>query len=118
MTLIEALRTTLRRLHYSPRTEEAYVASISSCHMLTFLYLAGKRGSEVTSYTDEAVGVMTKNEHGMLWVSSVRLSPRIEYRGASPSAEEEDRLHHAAHEECYIANSVKTAITVTSQTGG
>src|SRR5260221_2608374 len=57
--------------------EEAYVASISSCHMLTFLFLASKRGFEVASYTDEAVGVMTKNERGALWISAVVLRPRI-----------------------------------------
>jgi organic hydroperoxide reductase OsmC/OhrA len=96
--------------HVDP--EEAYVASISSCHMLVFLYLASKRGFEVASYTDEAVGVMTKNERGALWISAVVLKPRIIYRGGAPSPDQESQLHHAAHQECYIANSVKTTITV------
>jgi len=96
--------------HVDP--EEAYVAALSSCHMLVFLHLASKRGFEVTGYVDDAVGFMTKNELGVLWVSSVVLRPRIAYGGASPSPEEETLLHHAAHEECYLANSVKTAITI------
>ena len=94
--------------------EEAFVASISSCHMLTFLYLAFKGGFEVASYEDQAVGVMTKNERGASWVSSVTLKPRITYSGErKPSREEERQLHHGAHEQCIIANSVKTDITVT-----
>jgi len=93
--------------------EEAFVASISSCHMLTFLFVAYRGRFEVISYEDEAVGTMTKNEHGVPWVSSVVLRPRIVYGGdRRPSRDEEDRLHHAAHEQCFIANSVKTEITV------
>lgn len=92
--------------------EEAFVASIASCHMLVFLYLASQRGFEVTSYADEAVGSMSKNEHGVPWVSSVVLSPRIEYRGRVPSETELSKLHGDAHHGCFIANSVKTAITV------
>jgi organic hydroperoxide reductase OsmC/OhrA len=95
--------------------EEAFVASVSSCHMLTFLWLASRAGFEIESYEDEAVGVMTKNEKGIPWVSSITLNPRIVY-GASkrPSAEEEQKLHHGAHEQCYVANSVKTDIKVAS----
>jgi organic hydroperoxide reductase OsmC/OhrA len=92
--------------------EEAYVASISSCHMLTFLWVASRRGIEVTSYEDTAVGVMSKNERGILWVSSVVLHPRVRYAGSRPSDEVEEEMHHQAHEGCYIANSVKTDITV------
>jgi organic hydroperoxide reductase OsmC/OhrA len=93
--------------------EEAYVASISSCHMLSFLYVAYRAGFDVASYQDDAVGSMIKNERGVLWVNKVVLHPRIVYAGAKrPSAEEEERLHHGAHEGCYIANSVKTEITV------
>jgi organic hydroperoxide reductase OsmC/OhrA len=93
--------------------EEAFVASISSCHMLTYLYLAYRSGFEVASYEDDAVGFMTKNERGSLWVSSVFLNPKIVYSGEKkPSSEEQTRLHHASHEECYIANSVKTEIKV------
>ncbi|MDE3069091.1 MAG: OsmC family protein [Verrucomicrobiota bacterium] len=93
--------------------EEAFVAAIASCHMLTFLYLAAKGGFQVDSYEDEAVGVVTKNEEGMPWVSSVILQPRILYSGdKSPAPADEQRLHHLAHEQCFIANSVKTEITV------
>jgi organic hydroperoxide reductase OsmC/OhrA len=92
--------------------EEAFVASISSCHMLTFLYVAARQGIEVTSYEDEAVGVLTKNERGIPWVSSVVLKPRIVYAGAAPSADVLAQLHQKAHEGCFIANSVKTEITV------
>jgi organic hydroperoxide reductase OsmC/OhrA len=94
--------------------EEAYVAAISSCHMLTFLWVASRKGLEVTSYVDEAVGKMTKNERGIPWVSSVVLHPRVVYTGNHPTQEVEEELHHQAHHACYIANSVKTEITVAS----
>ncbi len=93
--------------------EEAFVASLSSCHMLTFLYLASRQGFQVDSYSDEAVGVMTKNDKGVPWVSSVTLHPRIRYSGARlPTTAEEEGLHHSAHEQCFIANSVKTSVSV------
>jgi organic hydroperoxide reductase OsmC/OhrA len=93
--------------------EEAFVASISSCHMLTWLFLASRAGFEVASYRDEAVGVMTKNEQGVPWVSAVTLNPVIVYVGDKrPDAAEDARLHHLAHEQCFIANSVKTVVTV------
>jgi organic hydroperoxide reductase OsmC/OhrA len=93
--------------------EEAYVASISSCHMLTFLYLASKQGFQVDSYEDQAVGLMSKNEKGAAWVSAVTLNPKITYSGEKlPAAEDQAHLHHLAHEQCFIANSVKTTITV------
>ena len=93
--------------------EEAYVASLSSCHMLTYLYVASRKGFEIGSYEDDAVGVMTKNEHGIPWVSLVTLRPRITYAGSkTPTSEEEEAMHHAAHEQCFIANSVKTEVKV------
>ncbi len=95
--------------------EEAFVASLSSCHMLTYLFIASRKGFEVTSYEDEAVGVMTKNEKGTPWVSAVTLYPRISYsRSKTPTAAEESQMHHAAHEGCFIANSVKTEVKVAS----
>ena len=95
--------------------EEALVAALSSCHMLTFLYLAAKRGFVVNSYQDEAVGVMTKNARGKLFVSKVTLRPRIAFADAhTPEAGQLGDLHHAAHEECYIANSVLTEVVVES----
>ena len=90
--------------------EEALVAAISSCHMLTFLYLAAKAGFVVADYEDEAVGHMTKNERGVAWVSSTVLAPRITYTGPAPTPEEEDALHERSHEECFISQSVKTHI--------
>jgi organic hydroperoxide reductase OsmC/OhrA len=99
--------------------EEALVASLSSCHMLTFLYLAAKGGYVVDSYEDDAVGTMTKNERGKLFVSKVALRPRIAFSGAKqPSAAQLDELHHHAHEECYIANSVLSEVVVVSDFAG
>ena len=93
--------------------EEAFVASIASCHMLTFLFAAQRKGFQVESYEDEAVGVLSKNERGVPWVSAVTLHPRIVYGGdRQPTADDVARMHHTAHENCFIANSVKTEITV------
>ena len=93
--------------------EEAFVAAVASCHMLTFLWLASRQGFLVESYEDDAIGVMTKNERRVPWVSAVTLHPRIVYGGDKrPSRDDEAGLHHEAHEQCFIANSVKTAITV------
>jgi organic hydroperoxide reductase OsmC/OhrA len=84
--------------------------------MLTFLYFAAKGGCVVDSYVDDAVGVMTKNERGKLFVSKVTLRPRIVFTGQKqPSAAELGELHHHAHEECYIANSVLTEVTVSER---
>ena len=95
--------------------EEAFVAAIASCHMLTFLWLASKDGYEIDSYEDQAVGTMTKNHQGVPWVSLVKLQPKIVYGGdKQPQGGEIDRLHHLAHEQCFIANSVKTEIVVES----
>ncbi len=92
--------------------EEALVAAIASCHMLTFLYLAGKAGLVVESYDDRAVGYLTKQPGGVPWVSRAELRPRIRFSGREPSAEELAELHHKAHEQCFIAQSVKTEIVV------
>jgi organic hydroperoxide reductase OsmC/OhrA len=95
--------------------EEAFVAAIASCHMLVFLWLASRQGFQADSYEDKAVGVMTKNERGVLWVSKVTLRPRIVWSGERiPNPSEIDPLHHEAHEQCFIANSVKTEIVVES----
>lgn len=97
--------------------EEAFVAAIASCHMLTFLYLAGKAGYAIAAYDDDAVGTMTKNEHGVSWVSKVVLAPRITWYGTPPAIAELDRLHDEAHHQCFIAQSVKTEIVVESPPG-
>jgi organic hydroperoxide reductase OsmC/OhrA len=93
--------------------EEAYVASISSCHMLTYLYVASKEGFQIESYADESIGILKKNEKGVPWVSNVTLHPQISYVGEKrPTPEEEAHLHHLAHEQCFIAASIKTEVTV------
>jgi organic hydroperoxide reductase OsmC/OhrA len=93
--------------------EEAFVASVASCHMLTFLYFAYKQGFQVNSYEDEAIGRMTKGANGVPWVSTVKLRPRIVYGGdKKPTADQEQKLHHDAHEKCFIANSVKSDIKI------
>ena len=97
--------------------EEAFVASISSCHMLTYVFLAGRQGFQVDSYEDNAIGVLTKNEKGVPWISTVTLHPKISYSGNTlPTPQDEQRLHHLAHEQCYIANSVKTEVKVAGMT--
>lgn len=97
--------------HVDP--EEAFVASVSSCHMLTFLHLASRQGFQVDHYEDEAVGVMSKNAQGVPWISLVMLNPTIAYGGNKlPTPVDEDRLHHLAHEQCFIANSIKSAVKV------
>ena len=93
--------------------EEALVAALSSCHMLSFLYVVQKGGYVVDAYADDAVGVMSKNERGKLFVSKVTLRPRVAFTGSKqPSAAELAELHHHAHEECYIANSVLTEVAI------
>jgi organic hydroperoxide reductase OsmC/OhrA len=91
--------------------EEAFVAALSSCHLLWFLHLAGKAGWVVDDYRDDAVGVMAKNAEGRVAVTTVTLRPVVRFAGErQPSAEQHDALHHAAHEACYIANSVKSEV--------
>ena len=83
--------------------------------MLTFLWLASKDGYQIDSYEDRAVGTMTKNDQGVLWISQVKLHPKIVYSGnIQPTSAELEKLHHLAHEQCFIANSVKTEIVVDS----
>lgn len=99
--------------------EEAFVAALSSCHMLFFLHLAGKQGLVVDSYRDEAVGLMTTNERGKLWVSHVALAPAVAFSGERlPDEATIAELHHRAHEECFLANSVRTEVTVAPATRG
>ncbi|MBY5794592.1 OsmC family protein [Rhizobium leguminosarum] len=91
--------------------EEAFVASLSSCHMLWFLSLAAKQRFCVDSYTDAAEGVMEKNAEGRLAMTVVTLRPHVVFSGEKqPSLSELESLHHRAHDECFIANSVKTEV--------
>ena len=92
--------------------EEAFVASLSSCHMLTFLAIASRKRLVVDSYDDDAVGIMEKNAQGKLAVTRVVLRPKIRFSGATPSAEELAKLHDQSHHACFIANSVLTEVTV------
>ena len=92
--------------------EEMFVAALSNCHMLTFLDLARRAGVIIDSYEDEAVGVMERIAPQRMAITKVTLRPKIVYGGAAPDKERLDELHHQAHELCFIANSVKTEITV------
>jgi organic hydroperoxide reductase OsmC/OhrA len=91
--------------------EEAFVASLSSCHMLWFLSIAAKRGFLVESYRDEAVGVMGKDASGKLSMTRVTLRPEAYFGGDwRPMADDVVAMHHEAHEQCFIARSVKTDV--------
>jgi len=90
--------------------EEAFVASVSSCHMLWFLSLAAQAGWVVDDYRDHAVGTMARDAEGRMAITQVTLRPAVRFEGRQPSAAELDHLHHEAHERCYIANSVKSQI--------
>ena len=91
--------------------EEAFVASLSSCHMLWFLTVAVKRKFRVDSYHDKAIGVMERNGQGKLAMTTVTLRPDVRFSGDRvPTRAEIDAMHHEAHEECFIANSVKTEV--------
>jgi organic hydroperoxide reductase OsmC/OhrA len=96
--------------------EEALVAAASSCHMLTFLWIAAQRGFVIDSYEDNAVGEMTKGDDGKQWISKITLDPQIVWSGEkTPTGEELAEMHHAAHEGCYIANSIKSEVVVNGQ---
>lgn len=91
--------------------EEAFVASLSSCHMLFFLDFASRAGFCIDAYEDAATGEMGKDGQGKLYVAKVTLTPRIVFSGDKrPSEADIAALHHKSHEECFIANSVKTEI--------
>ena len=94
--------------------EEAFVASLSSCHMLWFLFYAAKGGFVVDSYNDAAEGHMEKSTDGSQWMSRVVLRPDVRFAGNSPDAAAMAAMHEKAHHACFIANSVKTTITVES----
>lgn len=96
---------------YAVDPEEAFVASLSSCHMLWFLSIAARKGFEIASYIDEASGVMGKNEIGKIAMLSVILKPKVIFSGSIfPSREAVENMHEEAHSECFIASSVKTEV--------
>lgn len=93
--------------------EEAFVASLSSCHMLTFLALASKKRFVVDSYRDEATGILAKNADGKLAITRVTLRPVIGFSGERrPDASAIQRMHERSHQECFIANSVRTEVII------
>jgi len=92
--------------------EQAFVASLSSCHMLWFLHLACRAKFVVDRYVDEAFGVLEKNTEGRMAMTRVTLRPAVTYAGRAPSGEEHAQLHERAHDACFIANSVKTEVVI------
>ena len=92
--------------------EEALIASASSCHMLWFLHLARDAGLVVTRYVDEATGTMGKDDRGRTAFTRITLRPRIDFAGDVPGAEALDQLHHAVHDACFIANTLRCDIVV------
>lgn len=93
--------------------EEAFVASLSSCHMLTFLAVASMKKYTIDHYEDTAIGYLEKNSDGALAITRVALNPIIEFVGDNiPDANEIEQMHEKAHQQCFIANSVKTKIEV------
>lgn len=92
--------------------EEAFVAAIASCHMLWFLDFARRAGLAVTRYEDAAKAALAAREGGTRWLSEVTLAPRVTWDGGEPDAEAYAALHEAAHRACFIANSVRSRVTV------
>jgi organic hydroperoxide reductase OsmC/OhrA len=96
--------------------EEALVAALSSCHMLFFLAFAAQRGFAVDRYEDEAVGVMTRDERGKLFMSRITLTPMITFSGQNePQKSDVETLHGRAHDECYVANSIRSEVVIHAQ---
>jgi organic hydroperoxide reductase OsmC/OhrA len=93
--------------------EEAFVASLSGCHMLTFLAICARNGFVLDEYRDQAIGILAKDSAGRLAITKVTLRPRIKFSGGkTPSAEDVGKMHEQAHHACFIANSVRTDVIV------
>jgi organic hydroperoxide reductase OsmC/OhrA len=93
--------------------EEAFIASLSSCHMLFFLSIAAKRRYLIESYIDEATGIMQLGKDNKMSMTDVTLNPIIKFSGEKqPTTEQINKMHHQAHEQCFIANSVRTKIHI------
>ncbi|AWF80397.1 peroxiredoxin [Microbulbifer sp. A4B17] len=96
--------------------EEAFVAALSSCHMLFFLSIAAKRGFVVDEYCDEAIGIMDAGEDGRIAMTKVTLRPLVHFSGdKQPSREQLEKIHQLSHKQCFIANSVKTEVAIEVQ---
>ncbi|EEX40876.1 OsmC family protein [Vibrio furnissii] len=92
--------------------EEAMIAALSSCHMLVFLSIAAKKRYVVESYEDQAIGTLAPNQEGKTALTQVVLRPKVIFSGEKqPSVEMLEKMHHQSHENCFIANSVKTEVT-------
>jgi organic hydroperoxide reductase OsmC/OhrA len=91
--------------------EEAFVAALSSCHMLFFLSIAAKRGHRIDDYADDAEGFLERDGNGRMSMTRVVLHPRVAFGGESPSSGENAAMHDEAHDACFIANSVTTSVT-------
>jgi organic hydroperoxide reductase OsmC/OhrA len=89
--------------------EEAFVAALSSCHMLFFLHFASDAGLLIDAYVDDASGIMETMD-GKTMITKVTLKPKVTYGGTAPDVTLEDELHHRAHEACFLANSVRTEV--------
>ncbi len=99
--------------------EEALIAAASSCHLLSFLYVAAREGYIVDTYTDDAYGLLERVDRRKMAVTRIVLRPIVAFSGEKlPTPEDLAHLHHLAHEECYIANSLKTEIVVEAAEGG
>ena len=93
--------------------EEVLVAAISSCHMLTFLSIAAKKKFIIDTYVDDALSTMEKNEQGRFWISRVELRPDIVFSGdKKPTLIQIEKMHELSHDQCFIANWVKTKVTI------
>ena len=92
--------------------EAAFTAALSQCHMLWFLDIAARAGFSVLSYRDAAEGVLDKGPEGKLVMTRVTLRPAVTFDGRQPTPQDLAHLHHRAHEECFLANSVKTEVVV------
>lgn len=93
--------------------EEAFIASLSSCHMLWFLSIAAKHKFVVENYIDRAIGVMSKNEEGKLAITSIHLYPQVIFgEGSQPTQVQIEAMHEEAHHSCFLANSVKAAVII------
>jgi len=102
---------------YAVDPEEAFVAALSSCHMLWFLGIAAGRGFIVDRYRDQAVGHMRRDHEGRMWIARVELHPVVEFSGSrTPDAPTLAQLHHDAHSECFLARSVRSEVVVVDQT--
>jgi organic hydroperoxide reductase OsmC/OhrA len=93
--------------------EEAFIATLSSCHMLFFLGIAAKQRFVVDAYIDDPLGIMEKGDDGKVWITKVTLRPKIEFSGdRQPTLEQIKKIHHQSHQLCFIANSVKAEVVI------